>query len=85
MPATVAEPDVGARRVPKGPDRGRLPRPVRTEEAEHLPVADLEGNVVEGDAVAEALAEVVDDEGRCGHRCPPLPRALVESVLLVIE
>ena len=37
-----------------------LPRPVRTEEAEHLAVANLERDVVDGDALAEALGQVLD-------------------------
>ncbi len=49
IPATVAEPEVGAMSVPSVLHRRGLARAVRAEEAEHLAVADLEGHVLEGD------------------------------------
>ena len=57
IPATVAEPEVGAISVPSVRTVVVLPGAVRPEEAEHLAVADLERDVVERDPVTEALAQ----------------------------
>ena len=40
------------------PDRGGLSRPVGAEDAEALPGVDRKGEVVDGDDVAEGLAEM---------------------------
>jgi hypothetical protein len=76
IPATVAEPKVGATEQAERPHRRGLPGAVRPQEIEHLPVADLKGNVSEGDPVTEALAQIVDAErarelqhGRYGSAC----------------
>jgi hypothetical protein len=39
-----------------------LPRAIRPQEPEHLAVTDLERDIPEGDAVTEALGQVVDSE-----------------------
>ena len=45
-----------------------LPGTVRPEETEDLAVTDLEGDVLERDPVAEALAQVMDGQRRCALR-----------------
>jgi len=45
IPATVAEPEVGAMRVPSVRTVVGLPGAVRPQEPEHLSVADLERDV----------------------------------------
>jgi len=62
MPATVADPEVGAISVPSVRKGGRLARPVWAEEAEHLAMANLERNVIERDAITEALTQVLDHQ-----------------------
>ena len=60
------------------PHGRRLPGAVRPEETEDLAVADLEGDVLERDPVAEALAQVVDGQRRgaaASRRVPPRLRA----------
>jgi hypothetical protein len=47
---------------PEGTHGSRLARTVGAEEAEHLAVADLERNVIKGDAITEALGQVLDDQ-----------------------
>ena len=80
IPATVAEPELGEISVPKCPHGRGLARPVRAEEAEHLAVADIERNVLERDALAEALAQMLNlkrvlapcRRKRTGRRMGPL-------------
>jgi hypothetical protein len=57
IPATVAEPDVGAMSVPSVPYGRGLARTVRPEETKNLAVADLEGDVAECDPVTETLTQ----------------------------
>ena len=45
---------------PQRPHGRRLARTVRTQEAEHLAVADLERNLIKSDAIAEPLGQVLD-------------------------
>ena len=44
-----------------------LPGAVRAEQAEDLPLPDGEADVVDGQVIAETVAEVVDDEGVPAH------------------
>ena len=50
-------------------ERRRLPATARAEHREELPFADLERHVVDGDRVAEALADALecDSDARVGH------------------
>jgi len=65
----------GSRRqqAAQNPDRGRLPRPVRPQEAEDFAAPDVERDVVDGDEATEALDQVFGPDGdvRVGHAGPP--------------
>jgi hypothetical protein len=68
---------------PQRPHRCRLPGPIGTQEPEHLAAGDLEGDVLERDALAKTLREVAHHKsrdcpvrqllllrhGRCGVPC----------------
>ena len=69
IPATVAEPELGRNQRPERPHGRGLARPVGAEKAEHLAVADLERNVLERDALAEALAQMLN-HGAPARRVP---------------
>ena len=73
MPATLAEPDVGAISVPSVRTVVVFPAPFGSEEAEHLALRNRERDVLERSALAEVLAEVVDDE------CGGLARCLIPA------
>ena len=62
MPATLADPEVGAIRVRDRTNRGRLPGSVGSEEPEHLAGCDCERHVLERQTLAETFGEVIDDE-----------------------
>jgi len=47
---------------PQRPHRCRLPGPIGTQEPEHLAARDLEGDILERNAVAEALRQVADHQ-----------------------
>ena len=53
-------PLVGGKKAGEDPHGGRLPRPVWAEEAEDLSAVHLEGDVVHGQGVAEAFAQILD-------------------------
>ena len=59
MPATVADPALGAISVPSVRTVVVLPAPFGPEEAEHLAVGDLERDVLERHPVAEPLRQTV--------------------------
>ena len=67
IPATVAEPEVGAINVPSA-HRGGLACTIGTKEPEHLSVGDLEGHVGEGGPLGEALSQLLDDKGGLAPR-----------------
>ena len=64
IPATVAEPEVGAMSVPSVRTVVVLPAPFGPEETEDLAAPDLERDVVEGDAGRRTLREVLDRHRR---------------------
>ena len=66
---------VGLEHAEGDPHRRRLARAVRAEESEHLALRDLEREVVEGHDAAEALEQVIDDEGHGRARDVMRPRA----------
>ena len=55
-----------------------MPRPGGTEEAEHLAVPDLEGTVVERDAIDEPLGQVLDHQAG-----PPFGSSRVAASVIV--
>ena len=57
-PRIRAEPSVGHRQPEEHQDRSGLAGPVRSEEAEYLPLADLEVQIVHGYEIAVALGQV---------------------------
>jgi hypothetical protein len=63
-PATVAEPEVGESRVPSVRTMVVLPAPFGPRNPEDLAVADVEGDILERDPVAEALAQSVHGQRR---------------------
>ena len=66
VPADLA--GIGGEDADRDPHRRRLPGAVRADEAEHLPLGDREGEIVDGDGVAVALAEA--NQLECGHGVP---------------
>jgi hypothetical protein len=68
IPATIADPELGAISVPQRPHGRGLPRTVRSEEAEHLAVANLERNIIKSDAIAEALGQLPDHQSGLTRR-----------------
>jgi len=54
--------------VEQHPDRRRLPRAVRAEQAVHGSAGDGERQVAHGEVVAVALHDVPDVDGEVGHR-----------------
>jgi hypothetical protein len=62
VPTTVAEPEDGASRGAERPHRGRLAGALGAEKSERLAVADLEGDPLERDPVAEPLAQIMNRE-----------------------
>jgi len=67
IPATVAEPEAGATEQAERPHRCGLPGTVRPEETQHLPVADLKGDVAEGDRSQKRLPELWTQSARASH------------------
>src|SRR5665647_474416 len=61
------------------PDRGRLARAVRTEQSEDLTRVDVQGEVLDGEVVTEAVADVTDRDG-VTHRAPGSPGCPVRPV-----
>ena len=72
VPRQVTRPGVRLQDAERDPHRRRLAGAVRAEEPEHLARRDLEREVVERDDGAEALGQVVDDEG---HPAASIPAA----------
>ena len=84
-PSSSTRPAVGAHQAEEHPDGGRLARPVRPEEAEHVALVDLEVDVVDHRQAPVALGEAfgAHDRGhgllarsgrgwrRCGRARPP--------------
>jgi hypothetical protein len=64
IPATVAEPKVGATERAERPHHRGLPGTVRPEETEHLPVADPKGDVSEGDPSQKRLRKLWTQSAR---------------------
>ena len=72
IPVEVAEVDGARGRLLEAgdhPQNGRLARAGGAEQREELPVGDLEADVVDGDDVAEGLAQTGEPDSR-GHRSP---------------
>ena len=67
QPPTVPPPERRPEQPREHPDRRRLSRAVRAEEAEDLPRAHLERDAIDRDEIAEAFREVLHDDGVLVH------------------
>jgi len=67
QPENASRPGSGRREAEQELDRRRLARPVRAEKTEDFPAADLEGQPIHGDDVAEPLGQALDLDHARGH------------------